>query len=259
MASVRPRCFGSPDARQILRLQPGEYAIHEGDGRALYVLLEGHLETTKLIDGIERVIGGREQGELVGEVPMVLATPFPASFRATVPTRLMRIDPREYHAVAAVAPDVSARVGAHARDRLSGLQEIAAAEPAPQATVVGYRYDKACRDLRTFLDRNGVSFEWIIADEAQGDAHGVDLASIDGRFPAVVLRNGSLLVQPERRELADRLGLTTVPSAPEYDTVIIGGGPAGLAAAVYGASEGLSTVMIENEAPGGQAGTSSAH
>ena len=71
------------------------------------------------------------------------------------------------------------------------------------------------------------------------------------------LTDGTLLSRPATRDLAERLGLQTRASLPEYDTIIIGGGPAGLAAAVYGASEGLRTVVVEREAPGGQAGTSS--
>jgi hypothetical protein len=71
------------------------------------------------------------------------------------------------------------------------------------------------------------------------------------------LADGTVLRQPSPRDLAQRLGLQTSPRLDEYDTVIIGGGPAGLAAAVYGASEGLRTMVIEREAPGGQAGTSS--
>src|SRR5271163_5294874 len=86
-----------------LRLQRDEYVVHEGDGRALFVVLEGHFETTKVVDGIERVVGGRSAGELIGEVPMVLGTAFPASFRATTPSRVMRIEPREFHTIAAVA------------------------------------------------------------------------------------------------------------------------------------------------------------
>jgi thioredoxin reductase (NADPH) len=240
-----------------LRLQPGEYLVHEGDGRALFVVLEGRLETTKVVDGIERVIGGRAAGELIGEVPMVLGTPFPASFRAAVPSRVMRVEAREFHAISVIAPDVWVRVGALARERIEGLQELAADEPAPQATVVGERYDNACREVRQFLDRNGISFDWVTPAEAHAGACAVDTSNVGDVFPTVIFGDGRILAQPEKRELAKRLGLTTVPALAEYDTVIIGGGPAGLAAAVYGASEGLTTLMVEQEAPGGQAGTSS--
>jgi thioredoxin reductase (NADPH) len=238
-------------------LQTGEYLVHEGDGRALFVVLEGRLETTNVVDGVERVIGGRAAGELIGEVPMVLGTPFPASFRAALPSRVMRVEPREFQAILVIAPDVWARVGALARERIEGLQEMADDEPAPQATVIGERYDDACRELRQFLDRNGISFDWVTPAEAHAGACAVDTSNVGEVFPAVIFHDGNVLAHPEKRELARRLGLTTVPALAEYDTVIIGGGPAGLAAAVYGASEGLTTLMVEQEAPGGQAGTSS--
>jgi thioredoxin reductase (NADPH) len=240
-----------------LRLQRGEYVVHEGDGRALFVILEGDGEVTKSIDGIERVIGRRGAGEIIGEVPLVLGTPFPASLRAVTAMRVMRVEPREFHALAAAEPDLSARVGALARERIEGLEALAADEPEPQVTVIGERYDAPCRDLRTFLDRNGVSFDWLMPDDPEVESRVPGFARIKGRLPAVALHEGGLLLQPQRREVARRLGLTTVPALAEYDTVIIGGGPAGLAAAVYGASEGLRTLMVESEAPGGQAGTSS--
>ena len=79
----------------------------------------------------------------------------------------------------------------------------------------------------------------------------------EGRLPVVILPDDSILLQPSKSELAEAAGIHSVPEAPFYDLAIVGGGPAGLAAAVYGASEGLSTVLLEREAPGGQAGTSS--
>ncbi|HMD01889.1 MAG TPA: FAD-dependent oxidoreductase [Candidatus Baltobacteraceae bacterium] len=240
-----------------LRVQPGEYIVHEGDTRALFIVLAGEIEVRKSIDGIEQTIGHRSAGDVIGEVPIALGTDFLASFRAASEARVMRIETRDFHAVAAAHPEVSARVGALASDRISGLEDLASKESGTQVIVVGDRYDRACRDLRTFLDRNGVSFEWVTPDDSEAETRIPGFARIRGRLPAVALQGGSLLLQPERRELANRLGLTTVPTQAQYDTVIIGGGPAGLAAAVYGASEGLSTLMIEVEAPGGQAGTSS--
>ena len=240
-----------------IQLQPGEYAAHEGEGRALLVVLDGEASVTKSIDGIERVVGRRKAGELFGEVPIVLGLPFLANLRAVTPARVMRIEPRDFHAASASAPDLAARVGALAKDRIEGLHDIAADQPAPRATIIGERYDPQCRALRDFLDRNGVSFEWITPDDPHVESRIATYPRIKGRYPAVVVEGGGLLVQPEQRELARRLGLMTMPPVAEYDTVIIGGGPAGLAAAVYGASEGLRTLMVEREAPGGQAGTSS--
>ncbi len=82
-----------------LRPNAGEFVIHTGDERALYAVLEGKVETVALVDGIERIVGGREPGDLIGEVPISLGTTFPFSFRATETSRVMRISAADYHAV----------------------------------------------------------------------------------------------------------------------------------------------------------------
>ncbi|HEU5479649.1 MAG TPA: FAD-dependent oxidoreductase, partial [Candidatus Tumulicola sp.] len=255
--------LGEPELERLskrsadIRLQAGEYAAHEGDGRALFVVLEGEANVTRNVDGTERVVGKRVAGDVFGEVPIVLGTPFLASLRAATTVRLMRIEPREFHAVCATEPELAAQIGALAKDRIEGLHDLAAEQPAPRATIVGDRYDSQCRELRDFLDLNGVTFDWITPDDPELPARVPGFGGIKGRYPAVALDGGGLLIRPQQRELARRLGLTTTPAFASYETVIIGGGPAGLAAAVYGASEGLRTLMIEREAPGGQAGTSS--
>ena len=147
-----------------IRLVPGEYVIHEGDDRALFAVLEGRLETVSQVDGIPRVVGGRGVGELIGEVPITLATRFPFGFRAAEPSRVIRLEAAEYHAIAASAPEVGVKLGALARERIGGLQGIAAEPPPPRAIVVGHRWDRECADLRRFLDRNQVTFRWITPD-----------------------------------------------------------------------------------------------
>src|SRR5438045_1529446 len=94
-----------------ISLVPGEYAANEGDERALFAVLEGRIEAVKLVDGIERVVGERRAGDVFGEVPITLGTLFPVGFRAAEKSRVMRVEPRDYHAVAAVAPDVGKEVG----------------------------------------------------------------------------------------------------------------------------------------------------
>jgi thioredoxin reductase (NADPH) len=255
-----PACERLSRAAADISLAAGEYAAHEGDERALFALLEGRIEAVKVVDGIERVVGERQPGDIFGEVPITLGTLFPVGFRAAEPSRVIRIEPSEYHAVAAVAPEVAKEVGRLASHRISGprgLQGIAADPPPPRALVLGHRWDASCTELRRFLHRNQISFAWLKpADLDVGDAWGGPVP-VDDDLPAIRVIGGKTVVKPQLRRVAELLGLETEPSDAEYDTIIVGAGPAGLAAAVYGASEGLRTIVVEREAPGGQAGTSS--
>jgi thioredoxin reductase (NADPH) len=107
------------------------------------------------------------------------------------------------------------------------------------------------------VDRNQVTYKWLTPDTPDAaDLWGGPLPA-DGDLPAIRVVGGKTVIRPQLRRVAELLGLGTEADAAEYDTVIVGAGPAGLAAAVYGASEGLSAIVIEREAPGGQAGTSS--
>src|SRR6185436_16466228 len=83
-----------------ITLAPGEYAAHEGGERALLAVLDGRIAVVKLVDGVPRVVGERQVGDIIGEVPIVLGTFFPVGFRAAETTRVLRIEPNDYHAVA---------------------------------------------------------------------------------------------------------------------------------------------------------------
>jgi thioredoxin reductase (NADPH) len=123
--------------------------------------------------------------------------------------------------------------------------------------VVGHRWNEPSYAIRDFLARNLVPYRWFAADEPEGrqllDAAGVGPEGI----PLVVTADGQALSRPTTAQVAQAVGLTTAPVRDFYDLVIVGGGPAGLGAAVYGASEGLRTVLVERQAVGGQAGQSS--
>jgi thioredoxin reductase (NADPH) len=129
--------------------------------------------------------------------------------------------------------------------------------PVPETKVVGHRWSARSSAVREFLARNQVPYRWYAADEPEGRRL-LAAAGADGTtLPVVVTPDGEALVEPTDAELASRVGLATVPSRDFYDLIVIGGGPAGLGAAVYGASEGLRTVLLERTATGGQAGQSS--
>ena len=130
-------------------------------------------------------------------------------------------------------------------------------EPVSRTQVVGHRWSAHSFEVRDFLAANSVPYRWLTSDEPEGQqllsAAGVDATAV----PLVVTPAGDHLVAPSSGELAARVGLSTTPTVDFYDVVIVGGGPAGLGAAVYAASEGLRTVLVERRATGGQAGQSS--
>jgi len=129
--------------------------------------------------------------------------------------------------------------------------------PVPETKVVGHRWSARSSGVREFLARNQVPYRWYTHDEPEGVGL-LAAAEQDGvRLPVVITPDGSVLVEPTDLDLAGSVGLATAPAERFYDLVVIGGGPAGLGAAVYGASEGLRTVLAERTATGGQAGQSS--
>src|SRR4029453_11016403 len=227
-----------------LYLAAGEFAVPEGGDRALYAVLAGKIQVVKLVDGIERTLGWRVPGQIFGEVPIAFGTTFAGGYRASESSRVLRVDPKEYYAVAAAAPEVSVKVGALARERIGGLQGIAAEPPKPRVTMIGNRWDATCSELRQFLARNQITYDWLTPDAPELEARWPGPRPADQDCPVLKLADGTLLNRPATRDIARLLGLQTNAHLAEYDTVIIGGGPAGLAAAVYVASEAPRTVVV---------------
>jgi thioredoxin reductase (NADPH) len=241
-------------------LAAGEFAASAGDERALFAVLDGRIEAVRSVDGVDRVVGERLPGDVFGEVPIVLGSPFPVGFRAAVRTRVLRVEPADYHRIAAVDPTVSKAIGSLAQHRMTGnqgLQGLASAAPEPRATVLGHGGDPVCGQLRNFLHRNQIGFAWLRPEAPDAAERWQSTLPPDADLPVIRFADGKTVVRPKLRRVAEALGLGTEPEAAEYDTIIVGAGPAGLAASVYGSSEGLRTLVVEREAPGGQAGTSS--
>jgi thioredoxin reductase (NADPH) len=229
-----------------VRLRADDWVLREGETPAFYVVIEGTLAVFKSVGGAEQQITTYRTGEFFGEVPLLLGSSAIASVRATEPTRLMRLDSEDFHELLTDCEVLNGEIMRTMATRVAAIQQISAGAPLASVTVVGRRLDPACHATRDFLVRNHVAFRWVEPD-GEGASH----------YPIVQLAGGEELTSPSFRELAAKVGLQTEPADVHYDLTVIGGGPAGLAAAVYGASEGLRTLLVERVAPGGQAGTSS--
>lgn len=142
-------------------------------------------------------------------------------------------------------------------DSLIGLWRKTSRRSRTQVKLLGHRWSRPSFELRDFLSRNGVPYTWYGVDDVEGERMLALADSTPEDVPVVVAPDGTVLRRPATSELAEAVGMTTTPSGEFYDLAIVGAGPAGLGAAVYGASEGLSTVLVERQAPGGQAGQSS--
>ena len=130
-------------------------------------------------------------------------------------------------------------------------------KPVREAKLIGHRWSAPSAAMRDFLARNQVPYRWYASDSDEGRRL-LEAAGADGRdLPVLITTEGEPMVAPSQAEVASQVGLATRPERDFYDLVVVGGGPAGLGAAVYGASEGLRTVLVEKFATGGQAGQSS--
>ena len=243
-----------------ISLRAGEYAVHEGGEGALFAVLEGRIEPIKLVDGIERVVGARAAGghlrrgaadagdRVPRRVPCGRAVPRAANRAAGLPRRRSR------------RARVAKEVGRLAGHRIGGPAACRGSPPTRRrgarssSAIAGIRRPPSCGASSTGTrSRSGGSHPMRPTRTSSGGGGRC-------RPTRTARRSASSTGRPcstDLRRAAELLGLTTEPSSAEYDVVIVGAGPAGLAAAVYGASEGLHTIAIEREAPGGQAGTSS--
>jgi len=255
-----------------VRIQKDEWLLVEGQSAAFFGLLEGRLAVIKAIGGRDHHVATYEPGEYFGEVPLLLGSPAIAGLRALEPSRMMRLEPADFHDLVSHCRVLNAEIRRTMERRVSRLQQVVADSQAVSATVIGTHRDVACVELRDFLARNHVAFAWRDLDDEEslkrlvydgivpsvgGPTTPECVAIRSSRLPLVILADGQRLEAPDLRKVASAVGLQTDPRRHSYDVVIVGGGPAGLASAVYGASEGLSTLLVERMACGGQAGTSS--
>jgi thioredoxin reductase (NADPH) len=237
----------------------GQWIVREGEAAAFYVLLSGEFDLMKRYgDGLRRLAVRGEPGDYLGEIPIVFGTTFFAGGRAVTPCRLARFDREQFGVLVRESATLRDEITTTIQRRVEGL-EAEAISTIRLPVVVGRQDDPDCHGMRDFLARNQVPFEWADPGDAwvaaRTDLEHAVLAATD--CSVVQLADGRILERPTTPELAAGVGLQIEPAHDTYDVVVVGGGPTGLAAAVYGASEGLRTLLVEREATGGQAGTSS--
>ena len=229
-----------------IRLAPGQFLIREGEEPRFFVIFAGELEVLKNVVGQFRDLGRSVAGEFSGETPIFMGVSQSVSLRALTPVRAARFERQQLQELVRDSPSAAELVFSTMSTRTHMAQDMARATPSSRAYVIGSKYDATCRAIRAFLGANRIQYNWRpIFDEPENAPLTVEIDQ------------GTALVNPTVRQVAEALGYRTVPHHQQYDVVIVGAGPAGMAAAVYGASEGLRVLIVERLAAGGQAGTSS--
>ena len=225
-----------------IHLEPGEFLIREGEDPRFFVVLEGELEALKDIVGKHRALGHSGVGEFSGETPIFMGTASIVSVRAVTRSRVARFERQQLQELVRDSPSAAEIIFQTMSERQAQARQIAIDTPSSRVRITGSKYDTNCRAIRSFLSANRIQFDYQPSIDAELTV------SVEGAPP---------LENPTVRRVAEALGFRTVPSQERYDLIIAGAGPAGMAAAVYGAYEGLSVLMVERFAAGGQAGTSS--
>jgi thioredoxin reductase (NADPH) len=237
------------------RARPGEYLYRAGDADYdFYVVLSGRVEIVVGVDGEEQVIVEHGPRRFLGELNLLTGLRVFVSARVSESSELLQIPVEEFRRIIATQPQLSDKILVAFMARRNEL--LAGAGSATR--VIGSRFSPDVLQLREFLSRTRIPYEWLDPDEDPHVQEILEQFGLESSDLPVVVSSDTVLRQATPGSLSQHLGLT-LDRLPErcFDLVIVGGGPAGLAAAVYGASEGLRTLGVDMVAPGGQAGTSS--
>jgi thioredoxin reductase (NADPH) len=186
---------------------------------------------------------------------LLMGTPTFGSVRAQTSCRIARLDKQQFHHLIRESKEARTLILETLGERLLLIQQRSLSLPTARVLIFGRNKDEDCHNIRAFLSANRIPYEWIDRDNyPERVPAGL---SDDSDCPGLSV-DGQLFSEPSTtREIAEALQLQTKPSRDSYDAVIVGAGPAGMAAGVYGSSEGLSVLIVERYAAGGQAGTSS--
>ena len=238
-----------------IRAEGGDWVIREGEDPRFFAVLEGLLQVEKDILGQRREMEQLNAGEFFGEIPILLGTANLVSVQAVSRCRLARFDRQQLQELIRDSSSCGTTIFQTMTDRLSMAPQYVKDTPSSRVLLVGSPYDANCRGIRSFLSANRVQYDWVDSELEPERASSCVPPRHDG--VAVLVDGATRLLTPTVRAVAEALGLQTTPKDERYDVVIAGAGPAGMAAGVYGASEGLKVLIVERSAAGGQAGTSS--
>jgi thioredoxin reductase (NADPH) len=227
-----------------ISLEPGEWLVREGEEPRFFVVLEGELEAIKDIVGQRQVLGRSVAGDFSGETPIFMGTASIVSVRAVTKCRVARFERQQLQELVRDSPSAGEMIFQTMTSRFALAQKLARETPSSRVHISGSKYDNSCRAIRAFLSANRIQYDW-------------QPSGTEPETGITVSVEGTPLENPTVRRVAEALGFQTVPKHQHYDIIIAGAGPAGMAAAVYSASEGLKVLLVERFAAGGQAGTSS--
>jgi len=261
----RPQMFPALSDAQMARLarvgverslEAGEILFDQGQANVpMYVILDGEVEIVHPRGSVEDPVTVQKRGEFTGEMSMLADRKALVRGRARSRVRVLSVKPADLHRIVQTDAELSELfVRAFILRRMALL-----AGGYGDAVVVGSQFSAATLRLQAFLTRNGHPYRYVDVDRDpnfQGVLDTFHFTVVD--VPVLICRGERVLKNPSNAEVADCLGLNQgIEAKTVHDVVICGGGPGGLAAAVYAASEGLDVLVLEESAPGGQAGTSS--
>jgi thioredoxin reductase (NADPH) len=262
---IRDATFPTLTAAQIARLDPigKRLKVSEGDvlfeagarSQSLFVVLDGRLEVLSPSDGGETRITFHDPGQFTGEVNMLAGRPTLVRTRAAAASELLEIDPPTLRKIVQTDPELSEIfLRAFLRRRTTLI-----ARSLGDLLLVGSRYSAATLRLKEFLSRNGHPYTYVEVERDSGIQEMLEHLEINlDDIPVLICHRRGVLKNPSNAEVARCLGFNSeIDETRVYDLIVVGAGPSGLAAAVYAASEGLDVLVLEGNAPGGQAGSSS--